>query len=220
MRFYYVSIFSVIFLGLIYAVGTALLVGLWYALRRWKSAWMLMLPLFVLLYIGPIAEELWISWNFGQLCKKDAGIFVYKTVKVEGFYDDTHSWTARRMREEPGYRFLEGRGDKSGKAIYWRHERAGDQIRSFTIDHPTARYHYIRPDSHRPVQHKIERNSREVIDSQTGEVLAKEVSYGREPPWFFIHLDRPVMLCPEPGQHPLSRYGSVYNLALKPIDAR
>ena len=74
MRFYYVSIFSILLLGLIYLIGTGLLTwfGLWLR-KRWKRAWMLMVPLFLLLYAGPVAEEFWIAWNFGQLCKKDAG---------------------------------------------------------------------------------------------------------------------------------------------------
>ncbi len=90
MRFYYISIFSVLLLGLIYLVGTGLLTwfGLWLR-KKWKRAWMVMVPLFLLLYAGPVAEEFWIAWNFDRLCKKDAGIFVYKTVEVDGFYDAT-----------------------------------------------------------------------------------------------------------------------------------
>ena len=90
MRFYYIGLFSLLLLGVVYFVGTGLLVWLGSWLRkRWKHAWIAMVPLFVLLYIGPVAEELWIAWNFGQLCKKDAGIFVNRTVEVEGFYDAT-----------------------------------------------------------------------------------------------------------------------------------
>lgn len=112
MRFYYISLFSLILLGLIYVFGTMFLVWLGKKLKsRWNGAWKVMVPLFLLLYIGPIAEELWIAWNFGQLCKKDAGIFIYKTVKVDGFFNGTGA-TLDLVR--PGrYKFIEA-NDKDG----------------------------------------------------------------------------------------------------------
>jgi len=220
MRFYYISILSVILLGVIYFVGTGLLVwlGTWLS-KRWKHGWAAVMPLFLLLYIGPVAEEFWIAWNFGQLCKKDAGIFINKTVEVEGFYDDTHTWTERRMNEpaEPKFSFVEGRGQRSGKDVFWRHERVDGAIRSFEIAQPTARYHYKWPHMDTPVSYKVEKIERVVSDNVTGELLARETKYRRRAPWFFIGLDRPVMLCPGPGEHPLEKFGSVYNLALRPV---
>ena len=202
MRFYYVSIFSVIFLGLIYAVGTALLVGMWYALRRWKHAWMLMLPMFVLLYVGPVAEELWISWKFGQLCKKNAGIFVYKTVKVEGFYDDTRPThdglptpQAVESFDRSGYRFYELKFRNTKKIVHI--EKVNGQWAPTVLDHPRARYRYETLASHKLVSHRIRKFEDVVIDSQTGEVLGKYLDYARGAPWFFIHLDRPTMFCRE-----------------------
>jgi len=213
MRFYYISIFSVVFLGLIYLIGTGLLawIGLWLR-KRWKRAWTVMVPLFLLLYIAPIGEEFWIAWNFGQLCKKDAGLFVYKTVEVEGFYDDTIHWW--RQLAESKYQFMESRDNTYG-GLY-RVERDGSGVRHFKIERPTARYHYRWPHMDTPMRHKVEKIERIVVDSQTGETLARETKYRRKAPWFFIGLDRPVMLCPGPGEHPLEKYGSVFNLALKP----
>ncbi len=213
MRFYYISIFSVVFLGLIYLIGTGLLawIGLWLR-KRWKRAWTVMVPLFLLLYIAPIGEEFWIAWNFGQLCKKDAGLFVYKTVEVEGFYDDTTHWW--RQLAESKYQFMESRDNTYG-GLY-RVERDGSGVRHFKIERPTARYHYRWPHMDTPMRHKVEKIERIVVDSQTGETLARETKYRRKAPWFFIGLDRPVMLCPGPGEHPLEKYGSVFNLALKP----
>jgi len=213
MRFYYISIFSVVFLGLIYLIGTGLLawIGLWLR-KRWKRAWTVMVPLFLLLYIAPIGEEFWIAWNFGRLCKKDAGLFVYKTVEVEGFYDDTIHWW--RQLAESKYQFMESRDNTYG-GLY-RVERDGSGVRHFKIERPTARYHYRWPHMDTPMRHKVEKIERIVVDSQTGETLARETKYRRKAPWFFIGLDRPVMLCPGPGEHPLEKYGSVFNLALKP----
>jgi hypothetical protein len=109
VRFYYLSIFSLMLLGVLYLVGTGLLVWFGSSLRkRWKRAWIVMVPLFLLLYTAPVAEEFWIAWNFGQLCRKDAGIFISKTVEVEGFYDATGA-TLDLVRPG-GYRFIESHG--------------------------------------------------------------------------------------------------------------
>ncbi len=132
MRFYYISIFSVFLLGLIYLVGTGLLVWFWSGLRqRMRRAWVVMVPLFALLYIGLIAEELWIAWNFGRLCAKDAGIFVYKTVEVEGFYDDVMGWGVRQLSDS-GYKFMESKSAIDGMRS--RVEVADDQARDMAID--------------------------------------------------------------------------------------
>lgn len=212
MRFYYISIFSVMFLGVLYLLGTGLLVWIWYRLRKWKWAWMVMVPLFVLLYIGPIAEELWIAWNFGRLCSKDAGIFVYKTVQVEGFYDDTHGWRADKLRAS-GYQWVEGRGADS----YWRHEQVGNEVRSSKIDRPTARYWYRWSDFNTPVGYKIFKQGELIVDQHSGEILGTSVMYGRKSPWFFIALDDPGMSCPRPGEDPMKKSGLLYKTILLPM---
>jgi len=75
MRFYYISILSIVLLAVIYLIGTVLLVWLGKWLRkRWKHPWVAVTPLFLLLYLGPVAEEFWIAWNFGQLCKGRNGV--------------------------------------------------------------------------------------------------------------------------------------------------
>jgi len=218
MRFYYISILSIVLLAVIYLIGTVLLVWLGKWLRkRWKHAWVAVTPLFLLLYLGPVAEEFWIAWNFGQLCKKDAGIFIYKTVEVDGFYDDTHGWRADKLRES-GYRWIEGRGRES----LWRHERVGEgeEIRSFKIERATARYQYKWPDFNTQVGHKIYKQSEAVIDMETREVLGGSTRYGRKAPWFFVALDVPGMGCPRPGEDPLKKPGAVYNIILYPTTTK
>jgi hypothetical protein len=217
MRFYYISLFSLILLAVIYVVGTGLLLwfGAWLR-KRMKKSWVVMAPLFALLYIGPIAEEFWIAWNFGHLCKKDAGIFIYKTVEVEGFYDDTHSWRADKL-EAAGFRWMEGRDRTKTRPVYWRHEWVGKEIRSFQIDHPTARYHYKWPNFNTKVSHKIYKQSEEVTDTEVSEILGGSIQYGRKSPWYFVALDDPGMSCPSPGEDPLKEPGLVYKRILKPI---
>jgi hypothetical protein len=131
MRFYYLSVFSLFLLAVIYLVGTGFLLwlGSWLK-KKWKHASIVMAPLFLLLYIGPIAEELWIAWNFGRLCNKDAGLSIYKTVEVDGFYDGTMHSGYENTR--PGrYRFVEHpTQDRTGIE---RVERADEALRNQAV---------------------------------------------------------------------------------------
>ncbi len=226
MRLYYISIFSIFLLGLIYLVGTGLLVWFWSGLRqRMRRAWVVMVPLFALLYIGLIAEELWIAWNFGRLCAKDSGIFVYKTVEVEGFYDATRptlpeprTKQAAQDLDRGGYRFYEMvlPDLKGGPSKVVHLEKRNGVWNATVLNQPTARYHYKWPHVDSPMSHKVAKIERVVEDAESNELMARETKYKRQAPWFYIGLDRPVMLCPAPGEHLLSKYGSVFNLALKP----
>ena len=257
MRFYYISLFSLILLGLIYVFGTVFLVWLRKLLKkRWNGAWKVMVPLFLLLYIGPIAEELWIAWNFGQLCKKEAGIFINKTVEVDGFYDDTGGTIG--IVRDGGYKWAEGPG-RNGNGAY-RLTKGDDALtlkaiarfesdnpgstaserpsitvqmspdvevlvfpqkheswRMQILDQPNARYHYVRVADHLEVALGIKKFERAVVDTLTSEILGNSVDFSRQAPWFFIHLDKPVMFCRETenAAHKIGKPFS-YRLVLTP----
>ncbi len=214
MRFYYISIFSVLLLGLIYLVGTGLLTwfGLWLR-KRWKKAWMVMVPLFLLLYAGPVAEEFWIAWNFDRFCKKDAGISIYKTVEVDGFYDDTTHWW--RQLAESDYQFVESRDNTYGGL--WRVERNGRELRHFKIDQPSAQYRFSKPHSHTIVAHRINMFEYLVENVTSGEVLGREKTYARGAPWFFIGLDRPTIFCNVSGLDGEKMHATIYDIVLKGV---
>ena len=72
-----------------------------------------------------------------------------------------------------------------------------DAWRVTVIDKPTARYHYKRIDYGKTVAHKIARSEDLILDTQTNEVLARRVDYGRGPYWFFVSLDNATMSCKE-----------------------
>jgi len=112
MRFYYFSLFSWMAYGIAVLVAVTLLSILWTRLLKFKLRnpvyWILVAAIFVL----PWAEELWIAYNFDRLCRKDAGIFINKTVEVDGFYDDTGGGSLDLVRSGT-YRFIESRSDGS-----------------------------------------------------------------------------------------------------------
>lgn len=229
MRFYYISLLSPILLGAIYVLGTGLLLwfGAWLR-KRMKKPWIVMAPLFALLYIGPVAEEFWIAWNFGQLCRKDAGIFVYKTVEVEGFYDATAGLyavsnpvpkPAADYYEKGGFQFYElSMADPRGGPSRVAHYAKVNGVWTATVlDKPTARYHYQGNVYGKDVAHGVQKFEDVVVDTTTDEVLGRYLIYYRDGPWFFIGLDRPTIPCRE-TQEASRRYGSlIYRAVLQPL---
>jgi hypothetical protein len=226
MRFYYWTGLSWLFLLPVYIVGAGLITLLWWRLaKRVKRAWAIIVPLYLVLAIGPWVEELWIAWNFGHLCKKDAGIFIYKTVEVEGFYDATRPTLPKPRTEQAakdldrgGYRFYEMvfPDFKGGPSKVVHLEKVNGIWTPTVLDRPAARYHYRWPDFNNEVGHKIWRNSEAVVDMETDDTLAVSVRYGRQAPWFFVGLDRPGMSCPRPGEDPLKKPGALYKQVLLP----
>jgi hypothetical protein len=212
MRFYYFSLFGTLLALTVSLFAAGAFWAIWRgALKHKISAWafLLSLPIFLVL---PWTEEFWIAYNFGQFCRKDAGVFGRKTIEVEGFYDDTHGWRADKLRES-GYKFVEGRDQQT----YWRHEFVGDEVRSTRIKGPTARYRYSWPDRNIAVGHKIYRQVEEIVDAKSGETVAKNVQFGRTAPWFFIGLGDPGMTCPDSRQ----KAGVLlYRQILKPMGSR
>jgi len=199
MTFFYPSIFSLILLSVIYTVIVLVLAGIHaYLVKRRKlaprKALLRLAPFAIVFLLAPVAEELWIAWNFNRLCSKDAGIFIYQKVEVEGFYDDTHTWRADKLLASD-YRWVEGRGEVGGKSEYWRHERVDGSVNSFRIDRPTARYHFTQDPYGVPLGHKLKRQESRVTDTEANKLIAEYREYIRRAPWFFIHLDRPNMMC-------------------------
>jgi hypothetical protein len=229
MRFYYWSFLNWIPLTIFYVIAAVLVLILWKLTKGDRGAPKLVWSFIVVMVVLPWTEELWIAWNFGKLCKKDAGIFVYKTVAVDGFYDATRPTSATPWSKKSG-KELDGRGYKfyempvpdfkGGPAKIAHLEKENSTWTTTLLDQPTARYHYVWPNRNRQVGHKIWRSSEAIVDTQTNEELAGAVRYGRQAPWFFVGLDRPGMGCPRPGEDPLKRSGLLYTHVLLPKDAR
>lgn len=107
MGFYYISIFSLGLLGIVYGVLVLVFWGVARLMRNMPGRKMVLAVVGVVFLILPVAEELWIAWNFGQACR-EAGTFIYKKVEVEGFYDDTTGWGPRQLAETR-FQFVESK---------------------------------------------------------------------------------------------------------------
>lgn len=195
MDFYYFSIFSFVPLGIAYGVLALIYWSAVRASRGIPARKALLSAIGALFLVLPISEELWIAWNFGQACK-EAGTIIFKKMQVEGFYDDTTHWW--RQLAESKYQFVESR-DRLHDAL-WRVERAGDEIKHFKIDRPTARYWYSM-DQGRTISHKVRVQQATVVDKESGELLARFAEYNREAPWYFISLGRPRQSCDAQAGH-------------------
>ncbi|MDR0776219.1 MAG: hypothetical protein LBE81_06230 [Azonexus sp.] len=207
-----------------FAIGSvALFLGRQLKDFRWRW-WMLAPPALVLLAL-PWAEEAWIAWHFHQACK-DAGVKVYRTVEVEGYLNAATSIYERQKVslgpqfpnnpteladfEKQGFRYFENLLTDGGA----RHlERVDDKVIVTLLDKPEARYHVVyhhRPTRHRyeePIGWRLEKTERQVIDSQTGEILGRSTTIRRWYPmvdaiWIGLFGSYPKV-CPGP-QSPLS----------------
>ncbi len=135
MRFYYSSIISLIFIAILYAVVLGVIWFVWVKLKKRKFSGPAAWSVIALVLVAPWLEEFWIAWNFGQLCRKDAGIVINKTVEVDGFYDDSGR-TVTRIVGMPSYQFVES---KEGSG-FRRVERATDEEKDQAIEWFVAKH--------------------------------------------------------------------------------
>jgi hypothetical protein len=145
-------------------------------------------PALVLLAL-PWVEEAWIVWHYNE-ARKDAGVWVYRQVEVEGFYDETLGGGWEYVKKY-GFKFMEtnisnARTRYQEKVLHI--ERPADlgmpfdQWSTTLLDRPTARYHVVyayHPRRHvheEPIGWKLEKIEYRVIDSQTGEILGRKTT--------------------------------------------
>lgn len=127
MGFYYVSIFSIVPLGIAYGLLALIYWGVIRASRGTPARKTILSVVGAVFLVLPVGEELWIAWNFGQACT-DAGTFIHKKVEVEGFYDDTMRGMTRLVGR-PAYRFVES-PDDGGKVRRIEHASEAEKARA------------------------------------------------------------------------------------------
>jgi hypothetical protein len=226
MGFYYFSFLSLVPLGIAYGLLALIFWGIARLTRGIAGRKVLLSLVGFVFLILPVAEELWIAWNFGQACK-EAGTFIYRTVQVEGFYDDTRpgrpgplAEQAKKSMNQSGYLFYERplQDTRGGPAKVVRFEKVGGEWQPMVLDQPTARFHFKQPSSNARVAHKIVKHETVVRDNSTGELLGKYTRFSRESPWFYVSLSNGDFSCDVAGTWPLvnGRF-SIYRDVLRPV---
>lgn len=124
--------------------------------------------------VGPWGEELWIAYNFGHLCRKDAGLVIKKTVKVDGYYDDTG--TPTRLVGSP-YKFLES---PDGHGKYQRLEYATEEEKSKALAWYSETHSGTAPPKNIWITHTLNDRVRIVVEADTGYA------------WRITKLDKPT----------------------------
>ncbi|HQU80925.1 MAG TPA: hypothetical protein PLU47_15845 [Azonexus sp.] len=189
-----------------FAIGLSALV-LSRLLKNLRWRWLLLAPPALLLMALPWGEEAWIAWHFNEACK-EAGVKVYRQVEVEGFYDGTMG-TGYSFIEDYGFKFME---EKTSDGKIAHTERPDGQWKTTILEKPSARYHVIyayQPRPHvyeQPIGRRLKKIESLVVDSQTGEILGRDVLVKR---WASIadalwaqFIGSTLRICPDPDLQP------------------
>jgi len=231
------GLFDYLIIAVIYALAaTALFFG-WLWLRRWRSWRLVIVPVALVALIAPWADEVWIAWRFGQLCK-DAGVHVYRQVEADGYLNATSESPYSNLKpvlvvkpsevarfDKEGFKFVEYLL-QGGKV--WRTERVPEGLWRNMSDHPKARYHYkhsYQPSPHvyeEPMGWGLEKKEQIVIDTETKEVLGRDTRYRRYPSFvtqlWAKYFGSAVVGCDGPSDEPekQKRIGLLYRYVLIP----
>ena len=195
-----VMIIYLVYAGVILTVACLLNMLVLWLLKSlgWRWGWwlgwrwgLLVLPALVLSVL-PSVREIWVSWHFRVACE-DAGVKVYRQVEVEGFYAGTYGLDESFL-EKNGFKFIE-KNTNDNRILHI--EKRGEQLHREILEHPTARYHLKYVEER--IGWELEKLERQAVDSQTGEILGKAVTFRRP----FIMPS--VLTCSYPDPLPRSR---------------
>jgi len=157
------------------AIALALLWLVWTRALKLKVSNPAYWILIAAILLGPWVEELWIAYNFDRLCSKDAGLFVNKTVEVDGYYNDTAAGVTRIV--EPPYKFIEA-PDSRGK--YRRIERGTADEKARAIAQYVEKNNGKRPGEKEWFTQPVSENVQVTVEMNTGNV------------WRITKLDKPT----------------------------
>ena len=207
-----------ILIAVFYGMAAVALLFLWLWLRKGRYWRFVIPPLALIALIAPWTDEVWIAWRFSQLCR-DAGVHVYKTVEVEGFYDSILR-SGYELIEHYGYKYMEHPSDPRSKVD--RVEKVDGEWRKTTSDQPSSRYQYRFADPRQevPIGYKLEKTEWQVVDTRAGEVIGRELRFARYPSWvqslWIRYFGNGAVMCEGTAPHPPVLRYLLYHYVLIP----
>ena len=185
------------------SAGLAITGALFFALRKRRWKWAVVAPLVLVvatLAAAPFAEEAHIASHFAALCK-DAGVHVGRKVLAAGFYDGIMR-SGFLYIDRSGYEFMEHPSSDRKKVEHV--EKIDGKWVTTVLDRPSARYHLLESQPNRKAGYRIVVTERVVVDSQNGEVIARDTTYKRyansvDQSWAGA-LGSTLTFCPDPAK--------------------
>jgi hypothetical protein len=184
-------------------------------------------PLGAAILFLPWADELWIAYQFQDVCKT-AGASISRKVTVDGFLDDTNRFSSIGVRtglivnpqairsfDQSGYKFRE---TTLSDGRIWRLERISEGLNATIHDRPESQYAFSRPISDATAGYRILCSEDVVVRYSTNEKIANYRYCKRYPGmieslWMrFLHRG-PIAYCPEQSSQ---LEGMLYTHALIP----
>jgi len=228
------SIIGYAVIALFYFACAGLLLTLWFDRGRFRWVRPMLVVVVPIVLVLPWAEEVWIAWNFANLCE-GAGVHVKQKIEVDGFFNATTTGPARpeiitdpqriASYESKGFRFVERKAGYGPDAKVSHVEKNGDGQWHVTIlEVPQARYYYrySSPRPEVPVMWKIEKIEQQVVDSETGEIIATDKVFMRFPDtieWQWVRFfGTGMLICRGPLDEPekQKRIGQLFEYVFVP----
>jgi len=155
----------------------------------------------VLVFLLPLGDVLYTNWQMARLCP-DAGLHVYRSVEVDGFYSEVGLVPREELGK--GYQYVEFAAP--GQRLGWV-ERGADGVviegscpREDASCKPRSRY-WLTSTTNEAILSSVLRDEYRVVDHDTGEVLGRSTSYAALPGqldrWLLQMFDPVVWTCGE-----------------------
>ena len=127
-----------------------------------------------------------------ELCKKDGGYRVYKTVPegVDGyFYSDSVSADFQWQLENYKYKYIEGVGSNYNRKFYRYSLNNKGELKETEILKPVSQYEWFNESLTKQLPYDLTGSRKGIRNRETGEILASITNYVLKEPWgWYFHL--------------------------------
>jgi hypothetical protein len=206
----------IIVLAVYIILSIGLAIGAHYIGKRQGWKWCRWWTVGLVMFLIPTWDIIPGRYHFHGLCEKDAGLYIYETAQVDGFYfKDGGSGQAMEFLSK-GFEYLEATADINKLARYYLNDHG--ELEKTHINKPTSKFVVLkeRYDSLGFNSKKFEHRIEEV---ETGKVLSVYRRYGYYGGWVEEIIGGEVQgvawYCP-PTQEDLRKF---YSSVLIPMDS-